>query len=100
MKQLRKVEAMYHYYGTDPDARKCCECDHLISGEYHDRRYYKCTVYGCTHSEATDWRKGYTACGLIGQPFPEGDKRIIDLLKAVRIRKTEQVEGQIKMEGW
>lgn len=99
MKYLRKDEAMHHYYGFDPECRKCSECDHLISGVYHDRRYYKCTVYGCSHSEATDWRKGYVACGLIGQPFPEGDTRIVDLLKAIRIKKEEPVDGQMKMEG-
>lgn len=99
MKYLRKAEAMHHYYGADPAGRKCIECDHLISGEYHDKRYYKCTVYGCSHSEATDWRKGYVACGLIGQPFPEGDKRIVEVLKACRIRKEEQLEGQMRMEA-
>ena len=24
----------------------------------------KCTVYGATHSEASDWRKKYVACGM------------------------------------
>lgn len=97
MKQLRKDEAMHHYYGFDQECRQCCQCEHFIGGVYHNRRYYKCTVYGCSHSEATDWRRGYTACGLIGKPFPEGDIRIVDLLKAIRIKKEEQIEGQTKM---
>ena len=70
---LRKIDAMYHYYGRDHANRKCEECEHLIHGNYHDKGYYKCTVYGCSHSEATDWRKSYHACGLIDKPFPAED---------------------------
>lgn len=103
-KQLRKIKAMHHYYGVDPKGRVCIECDHLIWGEYHDKRYYKCTVYGCSHSEATDWRKSYTACGLIGKSFPNEDNRIIDILKKKPIRKEEEIEGQLSinelLEGW
>lgn len=95
---LRKIDAMHHYYGRDPQGRKCIDCDHMLSGEYHDKHYYKCIVYGCTHSEATDWRKSYPACGLIGEPFPEHDKRIVDVLKHDRVRKVEQVEGQMEIE--
>ena len=95
---LRKIDAMHHYYGRDHCGRKCSECDHLIHGEYHNRTYYKCTVYGCTHSEATDWRKSYPACGLVDHDFPEHDKRIIDVLKHDRIKKTEQIRGQMTME--
>lgn len=29
----------------------------------------KCTVYGATHSEASDWRKKYEACGLYNKPW-------------------------------
>ena len=69
----------------------------MIHGQYHDKQYFKCTVYGCSHSEATDWRKSYDACGLIDRAFPEGDNRIADLLKANPIRLEEQIPGQISM---
>lgn len=97
MKKLRKIEAMYHFYGSDPQERKCSECDHFIQGRYHDRLYSKCSVYGCSRGESTDWRKGYKACALIGQPFPCGDRRIIDVLKRQPVRKVEQVPGQVEM---
>lgn len=98
MKNIRKIDAMHHFYGIDPSERVCIQCDYLIWGEYNGKRYYKCKVYGCSHSEATDWRKSYTACGLISKPFPDGDKRIVDVLKHSRIKKTVQVEGQIGLE--
>lgn len=97
MKKLRKIEAMHHFYGKDPQERKCAECEHLIHGYYHDRPLYKCTVYGCTHSEASDWRKSYNACALIDRPFPEDDKRIIDVLRRNPVRKVEQVPGQLDL---
>lgn len=95
---LRKIDAMHHFYGCDPLNGKCKDCPHLISGDYHDRKYYKCTVYGCSHSEATDWRISYDACGLIDHDFPENDKRVIDILKHEHIQKTEQLPGQISVE--
>ena len=95
--KMKKIDAMHHYYGYDPLESKCEECPHLIHGRYHDRTYYKCTVYGCTHSEATDWRKSYDACGLIDHDFPEHDNRVIDILKHQPIEKEEQLPGQISM---
>lgn len=94
---VRKIDAMYYFYGEDPNGRKCIDCEHLISGEYHDKHYYKCTVYGCSHSEGTDWRKKYFACGLIGKPFPEDDKRIIDIIRHKPIKNYNPVSGQISI---
>ncbi len=98
--KLRKIAAMYHFYGIDPLSGKCEDCPHFISGEYHGRRYFKCTVYGCSHSESTDWRKSYTACGLIDHDFPENDARVIDILKHDPILKTEQIPGQMTVEDF
>lgn len=99
-KLIRKIKAMYRFYGMDPNKRVCIECDHIVCGEYHGKRYYKCKVYGCSHSEATDWKKSYTACGLINKPFPDGDKRIIDVLKHDRAKEEVQLEGQLKIEDF
>ncbi len=46
-----------HYKGCSDDWYKEA-CD------YHDMILRKCTVYGATHSEASDWRKKYVACGM------------------------------------
>ena len=94
---VKKIDAMHSFYGHDHLERKCEECDHLIHGKYNGKWYYKCTVYGCSHSEATDWRKSYDACGLVDHDFPEHDKRIKDILKSEQIRTDEQIPGQVTM---
>lgn len=95
--RLKKIDAMHHFYGYDHLDRKCADCDHLLRGEYHGRVYYKCTVYGLSHSEATDWRKNYPACGLVDHDFPEHDNRVIDILKSKPIREEEPIPGQISV---
>ena len=95
--RLKKIDAMHSFYGRDPQGRKCFDCQHLIYGKYHDRNYYKCTVYGVSHSEATDWRKSYGACRLIDKEFPECDKRIFEILKHEHTEKNEQLPGQVEM---
>ena len=62
----RKIEAMYAAYGKSPHL--CKECNHFIRKEY-GRVYFKCRAYGCSKSEATDWRANYMACGLFGKPL-------------------------------
>ena len=96
-KTIRKIEAMYHFYGRDPQGRKCKECDHLLSGKYHDKHYCKCTVYGCSHSLATDWRKNYVACVLIEKPFPDGDNRIMDILRRNPVKNDPPIYGQVSI---
>ena len=51
---LRKIDAMHSMFGVLPDKR-CEDCANLIQGDYHDRHYRKCLIYGATHCEATDW---------------------------------------------
>lgn len=93
----RKIDAMHQFYGKDPEERKCAECEFLLHGRYHDKWYYKCEVYGCSHSESTDWRKSYGACGLIGKAFPEGDTRIKDVVSRERPKEEEPMPGQLSM---
>lgn len=57
---LRKIDEMHRRFGVLPDKR-CEDCSNLIKGRYHDMFLRKCTVYGATHSEASDWRKKYVA---------------------------------------
>lgn len=58
----RRIHAMHKRFGIDWK-NTCKDCRHLISGEWHDRRYHKCELYGMSHSEATDWRLSWMACG-------------------------------------
>jgi len=62
--KLYKSERMWQMYGKRSD-KTCGDCQNLII-RYGDvpASYFKCKFYGNSGSEATDWRKKYTACGL------------------------------------
>ena len=96
-KTLRKIDAMHFYYGFGTGL--CQNCPHFVKKDWN-RKYHKCLVYGDSNSEATDWRKGYMACGLIDQPFPESDVRIVKLIGREAKSKMceEPIEGQIGLE--
>lgn len=89
---LRKIDAMHHYYGLA--SGRCENCPHFSEKRY-SRTYHKCLVYGDSNSEATDWRRGYQACGLIDRPFPEGDARIVKMITANR--DDEPLPGQMSI---
>jgi hypothetical protein len=93
MKNARKIDAMHQYYGYGDGC--CQDCPHFVE-KLWDRKYFKCKVYGDSNSEATDWRKGYVACGLIDMPFPEGERRVVD--RIVYHKETEQLPGQISID--
>ena len=92
---LRKIEAMHTLFGVLPEKR-CENCTNLIQGKYHDRHYRKCMVYGATHSEATDWRKKYVACGMFDRDWM--GKPIVKTARKATVT-TEPCEGQMTMEG-
>lgn len=97
----RKIEAMHARFGILPDKR-CEDCCHLIKGRYHTMYLRKCEVYGATHSEASDWRKKYVACGLFNKPWNGGEIiRVVQSENAKQRRLDEIVplKGQIEMEG-
>ena len=91
---VRKIDAMHKYYGYG--SGMCENCPHFCRKAY-DRTYHKCLVYGDSNSEATDWRCGYTACGLIDKPFPEDETRIVTRIVAKKV-DDKPLPGQIAME--
>ena len=92
---------MHELFGEIPD-KLCEDCTNLIQGRCNTRYLRKCVIYGATHSEATDWRKKYTACGMFNREWKGG--KIIDACKSVTERRnlglerTEPLEGQYRME--
>ncbi len=58
-----RVKVMFRRYGRAPEGTKCKDCKFLHGYLYHTATYYKCTKYGVSHGEATDWRLKYPACG-------------------------------------
>ena len=91
---VRKIDAMHKYY--EYGSGRCENCPHFRRKVFN-RTYYKCLVYGDSNSEATDWRCGYTACGLIDKPFPEDETRIVTRIIAKKI-DDGLLPGQIVMD--
>ncbi len=96
---MRKIDAMHYHHGTSP-GNKCRDCCNLVGGEYHDKHYYKCEAYGLTHSEASDWRLRYDACGLFNKPFDTvGHYPLIRVLRhAPKDHPAVQCDGQLSLE--
>ena len=94
----KKIEAMHKRFGTLPDKR-CEDCSNLIKGKYHDKLLRKCTVYGATHSEASDWRMKYVACGLFNVEY-HGSPIIRCTDRASKTKEiAQQIDGQISIGG-
>jgi len=63
MFQDHKLREMHLRHGVAA-GRRCGECVHLRR-VWPERTVFKCGVFGATQSRKTDWRKGWTACGLV-----------------------------------
>lgn len=92
---LRKLDLMHKTFGRD-DVHKCGDCNHFVQGKYHDKTLRKCECYGLTHSEASDWAKSWTACGLFGKEYGRAP-----MIRFVAKRKDDApaaISGQIGLE--
>ena len=93
----RKIDEMHRRFGVLPD-KHCEDCSNLIKGYCGNTFVRKCTVYGATHSEASDWRKKYVACGMFDNEW--NGREIIRALRNAGVKVPEQpLEGQMTMEG-
>ena len=93
---LKKIDAMHDRYGYADGI--CGDCPHFVRYRYHDKNLLKCEAYGLTHSEATDWRVRWHACGMKEHPLPEDHRPVFDTVKGQRERVHGQLDGQIEME--
>lgn len=96
---IRKIDLMHRTFGKC-HGHTCRECSNLVEGRYHNKTLRKCKVYGLTHSEASDWAKRWTACGMFNKHYTGGP--IIHLVRPERKRTPggteEPLEGQISWE--
>lgn len=93
---IRKIEAMHRQFGVLPDKR-CEDCSNLIKGRYRGMFLRKCIVYGATHSEASDWRKKYIACGMYDKEW-NGTEIIRTLRRGGIPKPSEQpLDGQVDL---
>lgn len=95
---IRKIDEMHRRFGVLQDKR-CEDCSNLIKGRYHDMLLRKCLVYGATHSEASDWRKKYVACGMFNREWNGSDIiRLLDHSGMPKPRLPEEpLDGQIDL---
>lgn len=97
MKKITKIAAMYREYGENEGAvcRDCCNYGMYNCGNH---RVSKCSAYGLTHSTASDWNGGYTACGLYNMPFDETKHRPLISTLSHQIIVDIQCDGQMSFE--
>ena len=86
----RKIDKMYEMFGVSHE-HKCKDCKHFHGGA---NEFKKCSVYGRTASEASDWAQSWVACGLFDKDW-NGDIPIIRTL--TNEVEDEQIEGQMNI---
>lgn len=94
---LKKIEKMYHLYGKYRGCRKCKECSNYTRYTYHDKPYRKCSVYGITCSEATDWTGSWDACGRFGRALEAGEREVVRVSVKETREPVEVLDGQISI---
>ena len=89
---IRKIDLMHRMFGKC-EGHKCGECSNMVEHQY-DKVYRKCTVYGVSSSEATDWAKRWTACGMFNREYRFGE--VVRLVGRAGKEKgpEEPMEGQ------
>lgn len=99
MPATRKIDLMHKHFGRCP-GHTCGECSNLQEHRY-DKVYRKCTVYGISASEATDWAKRWEACGIFNKEY-RGEPIVRPVGRGSngkREKEPEQpIDGQIEME--
>lgn len=96
---MKKIDLMYATFGIDTQCRQCRGCPCLKRVVTNDRSHLKCTVYGESASEATDWAGKWMACGRFGKPLELGEHTVLYMAKGNARKPAEgPISGQIKME--
>lgn len=90
----RKIAAMHKRFGTCGGLR-CRDCKHCLTYDYHNRRYYKCKLYGLSNSEATDWRLSWPACGMYNMDVKQSAwTPLVEQLRHSPRRGEAPIDGQ------
>lgn len=96
---MRKIDLMYATFGVDTKGRRCSDCPCLVRVTPTGRAYFKCTVYGSSSAESTDWAGKWTACGRFGKPLEPGEYSVLHTVKGNSRKPVEgPLPGQIRME--
>lgn len=80
-KHMKKIDLMHATFGFDVQGRACKDCPCLMRTQPTKRTCYKCTVYGVSASESTDWACKWLACGRFGKPLEPGEYTMMHMRK-------------------
>jgi hypothetical protein len=93
---------MHKYYGKEYvtySLHKCKDCSNFNKYRYRGKDYKKCSVYGESNSEATDWNNSFEACSMFNCEFV--GNTLIDVLRhQCKVLPEEQLQGQITVDEW
>ena len=92
----RKIELMHELFGACV-GKKCGQCGHLVETGTHQKKYFKCEVYGDTASEATDWARSWPACMMIGDTGAWMGRNVMELARGDRKKEESPIEGQMDL---
>ena len=92
MATLKKIEAMHKQFGA-LEGKKCGDCSNLTERQY-DHKYFKCAVYGMSHSTSSDWAKRWTACGMFNKECVPNRNRVLSVPEI----DNKPMDGQINMD--
>lgn len=92
----RKIDYMHRLFGVLADKR-CEDCTNLRKYYYRGLNLRKCAVYGETHSEASDWRKKYTACGMFNKEWKGRDIIRMKQMGKREVDEEQPIEGQMNL---
>ena len=94
MTSAEKIAFMHHYFGEDDAGRRCRDCIYFERWLVGDTKIVrKCRVYGISHSEATDWKASFPACGCINK-----DTDYSNLYKTITTSKYKvELQGQLEL---
>lgn len=97
MSTLRKIDLMHCKFGR-LEGCTCGECSNLVRLQYHNLSLRKCSVYGLTHSAASDWANRYTACGMFNKEWT-GGQIIREVVSSGRFKEKPllPLDGQINL---
>lgn len=93
---LRKIDLMHHEFGRY-ESHICAECENIVTIWYRDKKIRKCKVYGVTHSEASDWTKRWTACGMFNKTY--NGRPIIKLVRKCSSAANEPLKEQVSFDA-
>ena len=89
----KRIQKMHRFYGAS-SGKKCGGCCNLYTWYVRGKRIiYKCGLYGMTHSEATDWRKKYPACGMHGELLDS----LAGFIPVFMRKEADPLDGQLSL---